>query len=526
MESVKQIKIRIGAARVVLDQHSGDAAKHSLISKVQSGALVASILASVADLTAEDRAELANLVVEANWHGLDGNAILQALIPPKTPDVLGKRRRTSQTFLSLPNYGDADFWMLMKDPAVPSGAKLDGILRLAISLGLRCPTEPTIKLITSLYLLVTEGPEEVIKTDSFAKRCSYQHVKHVFDGQRKGAGDPPSWIEVLPENPHQLLKDHEPVYKTVFRVSVPEVASDHIDVRLLQLVDMSFTCRGGAPKQSLQPAQVATPQQLALRSQPAGSSASCISLETSPVERLANMFMQKMESISMAQQRMFTVMMSGGLGPAAAGPSRALSALSFGEQPLPPLQPRRLPTMAFVEELPENAPLQQLAIAAPPAASITTPPAAVVAAAPTEPAATPAKAASVARDITDMLDMLSARKEDRKDTTKKRKLEVEGGSAKKQKKGGAKGKGKGKGKPLVELPTEVSATAKAKAKASAKKAAKSHVKNAAPKGKAAAKAGTGLVLGCSKCRNSIHGCARCRNPNYKGPRFNIAGNTA
>ena len=110
------VRARLGAARWVVDEHFGTAS-HELVSRTQAAALL-SVLSS-ATLTAEQKADLTVGVLQCKRHGLDSTAVMQMLAAPVVGHRLGLRRRASQSFEAMFQYGTEGFW---QDLLAPSGS--------------------------------------------------------------------------------------------------------------------------------------------------------------------------------------------------------------------------------------------------------------------------------------------------------------------------------------------------------------------------------------------------------------------
>jgi hypothetical protein len=198
----RALKARLGAARLVLEQYPKGSPNHKALSKAQAAALREMLGKAV--LTAVDRADLANAVVGINWcEPEDGNMVLAALTPETSTLPPGKRRRSQQDFLGFCNFGTEVFWnQLLGD--VPTSAKLGIILQWAIGLGLRCPSEHTIKWLCSVWLAVGQTEAELVVMDVAQKKHMFNHTKSVFDSLRKQAAEPAMWIDKLPPQPSRV----------------------------------------------------------------------------------------------------------------------------------------------------------------------------------------------------------------------------------------------------------------------------------------------------------------------------------
>jgi hypothetical protein len=341
----RALKARLGAARLVLEQYPKGSPNHKALSKTQAAALREMLGTAV--LTAMDRADLANVVVGINWcEPEDGTSVLAALAPVTSTLPPGKRRRTQQDFMAFCNFGTDEFWNQLLGE-VPTSAKLNIILQWAIGLGLRCPSEHSMKWLCSVWLAVGQTEAELVAMDPAQKKHMFNHTKAVFDSMRKHAAEPPMWIDKLPHNPVEFLRDFSGIYHLHYGGSDAPVPVPAGLLKKLTALDMSYSCRHG--------------RVMAL--QPAGSASSSsgqmqLAVSDSPMERVANLFMNRMESMAAAQQRMMELMMGGGaMDRRGAMQPRSLAALSNGGD----FAARRPPSIVFEDA--DGSPPRQLALA-------------------------------------------------------------------------------------------------------------------------------------------------------------------
>lgn len=189
-----RVAARIGAARLVLEQVRGQPA-HEHISRLQCAALC-ELFEQVAP-SAEERAELASKIIGFHWAGDHGVRVLSALTPTEEPGP--KKRRSQQNFDAMVSYGTQEFWDHLGDSAAVSNSKLDSIISMGIRLGLRCPSEHTLKLMNSLWVFCSEPNDRLQRMSSAQKYTLLQHTKREFDRARKLACEPPLYIQKLPE---------------------------------------------------------------------------------------------------------------------------------------------------------------------------------------------------------------------------------------------------------------------------------------------------------------------------------------
>lgn len=494
--SLRDVKARLGAARLVLDRPATPEV-HRSISSLQTAAVL-EIVASAKRAGVASAAELAELglvAVEIKFAPGDLEQVLAALKGVKPPDASRKRRRCQQDFLSIMQYGTATLWESLSMPGHRDTKLLD-ILSLAMSLGLRLPSEHSIKLLCSWWIVISE-PEDVRRQmDSSAKLVLLQYVKSELERLRKSLPDPASFIERLPP-PAQFAREYPEMYAAVYKSSTPIPPPRALETDVLSL-DLSYGCRGG--RKSIRGDGHA----------PSSSSAA------GPDPSLV---------MSRVFERMIDSMMNTS-GPRGNLQSGAGIPLIFSNQ-----QPRRLPTLCFDGTASRQEANSQLAlmhdsISASEASQVASPPplplplsmGAAVLAHPQSPqsvvpalsppplaSATPTLPPSLSErpNVADVLSMLDER---------------------------AKSKASGKGADSSAVaPKSMVKTAmkKAAAKAMKKAAAKSvAAKSSAAKPKAPPIAAevplpiteVPLVLGCGKCRRSPKGCGQCRNPAFKGKR--------
>ena len=83
--------------------------------------------------------------------------------------VEGKRsRRPQQNFMAFHNYITEAQWNALLDNQTPSDVTLTAMLSHAMRLGLRSPTEPSLKWLVSLAMVVSRSP-------SRPRSCSLQY---------------------------------------------------------------------------------------------------------------------------------------------------------------------------------------------------------------------------------------------------------------------------------------------------------------------------------------------------------------
>lgn len=133
--------------------------------------------------------------------------------------------------------------------------KLQRIIRRAFDLGLRTPSEPTLKLMASLWMTISETPETLANLDGCQKSANLNYTKYEFDLlRRRDTSEPIVWWDSLP-TPLEFLNQHPVAFKQIFQDCMPIPPTDQLASVLMQ-VDVSYGCRGGGQKRQ----QVSMPQ--------------------------------------------------------------------------------------------------------------------------------------------------------------------------------------------------------------------------------------------------------------------------
>ncbi len=140
-------------------------------------------------------------------------------------------------------YGTEEFWQDLLAPSVTS-VKLDLLLQLAVRLGLRTPSEPTLKFMTSWWLVASESTRELGRLTAAQKHTYLLHVKGQFHALAKLLPDPLEHLAQLPSDPLTLLRDHGAMFHNVFAEKATPVAP-RIQLGDVLEFNHSYGCRGG-----------------------------------------------------------------------------------------------------------------------------------------------------------------------------------------------------------------------------------------------------------------------------------------
>ena len=239
----QQLRARIGAARVLLQRHQGSPNLTNL-SRLQADAVREVIRQGSAQLSATFRAELAELLMTVPWAPSDGEAVISSLTPKGDPEIRTGRRcqqRFAPAFLS---YFTEAQWVALSDASIDAYTKLDTILNHMGALGLRCPAEGTIKMLTTFWISVSHQLDELQVLSFSAKSAFLRVVKKTFDSSRRRLPDPVSYIAVLPASTIEYMRLHPQTFAAVFGTSSPVPSKVSLD-RIVEL-DGTYACRSSA----------------------------------------------------------------------------------------------------------------------------------------------------------------------------------------------------------------------------------------------------------------------------------------
>jgi hypothetical protein len=393
---------RLFVSRLLLEEHKATPSVAKKLSELQSVA-VAAMVAS-ATVTPAEQVDLATMAASLPWvSGADVDRVLAAFTV-QSPLPPGKRRRSQQDFLMVHHFFTEGMWNSMLEPSTPADIKLTAILGHLIKLGMRCPTEPTIKWVTSLWLVCSTDPVELGRMSVVDKAIKFRNVKVHFDGIRKRAADPPEWIGVLPSKPVEYLRDYPLMYTTAFPGGASP-APPGVNVEMISGLDMSYSCRGGLRT---------THQSFSSSSAPSSASSSSTAMD------LQSMLMGFVQSMQANQQQMMQLMVQPQATPRTLTSLAALEDRSYRQSSpgglgdglmgfRPPAPSRSGP---LFEELPDSPPAKAAALVVAPGDIETTVLATLEAQeAPLAPAV---PSQEVSNGISELFGMLASRKEEAK----------------------------------------------------------------------------------------------------------------
>ena len=154
----RALKARIGTARLLLQEHSSGPS-HKAVSAIQMAAILDMV--STQKLTNIDKSAVCEMVLEVNWYEGHLDKLLGELAEDADEPRKAKRRQL-QDFMAIAMYGSRQFWDRMMAESTGKDEKLSLLIGLCISLGLRLPSEPTFKLLCSLWMFMSETREQLM----------------------------------------------------------------------------------------------------------------------------------------------------------------------------------------------------------------------------------------------------------------------------------------------------------------------------------------------------------------------------
>lgn len=300
---------RIAATKTLMTDVKGTA-NHSVMSKVQAGALADMIKSVNSVLTPAARAHLSCEAVNIEWFCSDHCAAVVAAFD-RPGSGKKKERRESQDYLNIHLYGHEHFWRALKSSENLAASKLQLVCNLGMALGLRLPSEHTIKWMTSLWLFNSHGYESLASLPEDAKGVYLTHVKKTWASMKLKSGTPIEWIPTLPSDPLDCCRDFPLTFAAMFPGHLKPLPSQ-IDVHTVMAFDQSYGCRGGKSKHSVAPAWPDTA---------AGSRLAASPDAPSGFERMASQMMAQ-------QSRILELVLGTGGGTGSMQPLRSMSSIT------------------------------------------------------------------------------------------------------------------------------------------------------------------------------------------------------
>ena len=170
-------------------------------------------------------------------------------------------RRSVQDWRALPSYFTQELWNVLGSSA-PADAKLEAMLSFGLRGGLRLPSEPTVKLLNSVWLIAMEGVR-VDLVDAATKLLYLSHVKASFQAMRRRADEPVGWLGTLPASPFTLQTQSATHWTHWFGHSAPAAMPEGF-LAALKHVDASYGCRATTSAKAVNTQNLASDLQFVL----------------------------------------------------------------------------------------------------------------------------------------------------------------------------------------------------------------------------------------------------------------------
>ena len=195
-------------------------------------------------LTDVEKADFAGMIAQMAWHNEEHSAkVLAGLAGDSKTTDPARRRRNLQDFTAFLSHGHNHFWTTMQSNT-PMTSKLQFLRQHLLKLGLRTPSEHTLKLVCSFWVFQVHSPKVLATLTTQQKAAYLKHVKGAFDGLRRQCGDPAVWIDRLPCEPTMSLHEYPSIFSAIFARGSPPVISP-VDLAGVIALDQSYGCRGG-----------------------------------------------------------------------------------------------------------------------------------------------------------------------------------------------------------------------------------------------------------------------------------------
>ena len=245
--TLSKIRARIGVSRLVLEQYARTDRWYQC-SHVQSTALI-SLIQTLNGVDAPTLADLCQLAGAVQWAGQDGQKVLEAfstaMLPAATRDSI-RARRPVQNYKSCLEYFEQREWNQLFDRNCTAGAKLDIIIQKIVKLGGRTIDEPSSKLGTSAYLMLTETPDKLFAMSETCKNAVHNYLKSEFKRKASKSHNALTHMLELPPSPSTLLVKHPAIYREAFLDSDTKPVPCQLPLHQLTILNASYACRLGS----------------------------------------------------------------------------------------------------------------------------------------------------------------------------------------------------------------------------------------------------------------------------------------
>jgi hypothetical protein len=237
----------VGAATLLKDTPSSTELALEM-SKIQAAAVCEAVSRECDIMPAETKAEIAELIMLVPWCcAAHAKAALESL----KSDITAKpKRRENQQWEQIFDFLPSSTWALLLDPLVAAPSKLDVLLLHCIRLGARLPSEGSLKVWASIWMLLSSGsPTEAFALAPSTKLAMYESVKATFRKMvRKASPIETSDFCIALPMPVHFAKMYPGLFQQVYSAEPPvpwAEACKVVDARLVLEFNSTYGCRGG-----------------------------------------------------------------------------------------------------------------------------------------------------------------------------------------------------------------------------------------------------------------------------------------
>lgn len=116
--------------------------------------------------------------------------------------------RGFQNWVNVYLYISESKWEHLLSDATKKSVKLFELVSFFIMLGLYTPSEPTLRMVTAIYICCTREEEEVDAMDDAARKVELIYVKNAFRSQARNVDEPSVFVPVLPPDPQTFIESY------------------------------------------------------------------------------------------------------------------------------------------------------------------------------------------------------------------------------------------------------------------------------------------------------------------------------
>ena len=252
----------------------------------------------------DDVEAIVQLISETPWFGDDSDIVLSAMEPAeRSSDLPAARvtRRKMQNFDSIVHYFTETEWDKMQAPGCNANLVRHIIFVKIVLLGGRTLQEPSLKVANSMHQSLIESPETLRTFSDDVLKTTLDVFKQEFRRFVKGLKEPcAELVEALPPDVMDFKRQHPRLYAAAFPDDDGPIVS-RISSNSMDMLNSAYQCR---EKPRAASGAAAARGVINLGNLGRGSS-------STPMEAMANAFMQSMQAMQSSQQRVLDQLLCG-----------------------------------------------------------------------------------------------------------------------------------------------------------------------------------------------------------------------